>query len=181
MAGCTDKLAARMNLSFLKPPPSFSDIWRDTYWNMLLLSLCVLWKSWGEGLAVRGFPHPLKPHHFRPVLPWDHLALVRFFPPATRVRHQLDVPTRPLRLMFPNQAALWVQWKELSHCVISFKQMIMMGHVGLSGISRHNMITWAVKTSLRRQWLSPTEEGPVLVSHDPFGLRPFGPFFACLV
>lgn len=36
------------------------------------------------------------------------------------------------------------------------------------------MITWTVKTSFRHQWLSPAEEGPVLVSHDTFGLRPFG-------
>lgn len=170
MAGCTDKLAARMNLSFLKPPPLHS----VTFDGILIeICCCFHFVSYGN-LEMRVFPFGVFHSH------WSHTTSTQCYHKIIWP-HQLDVHTRPLRLMFPNHAALWVQWKELSHCVISFKQMIMMGHVGLSGISRHNTITWAVKTSLRRQWMSPAEEGPVLVSHNTFGLRPFGPFFACLV
>lgn len=110
-------------------------------------------------------------NHFHPKLTWDQLGPSKIIPTLQHmVPHLLYVPARPLRLMFPNQAALWDQWKELSHCVISFKQMMMMmvGHVGLKGISWQNMITLTVKTSFRRQWLSSKEEGPVLVSHGTF-------------
>lgn len=109
--------------------------------------------------------------HSHPKLTWDHLAPVRLFPPCTTwFPTYCTSPARPLRLMFPNQAALRDQWKELSHCVISFKQMMMMmvGHVGLKGISWQNMITLTVKTSFRHQWVSSKEEGPVLVSHGTF-------------
>lgn len=66
-------------------------------------------------------------------------------------------PLLPLLSFLPNvpkSCSFVGQWKELSHCVISFKQTMMMGHVGLKGISWENMITLTVKTFLIHQWLS---------------------------